>query len=246
MAASKMSILTSALVLMGAFAPGAIATDAPLSACSSTEAPVSSQIGTATSDGQVLYSWSVCSVIHATNCEVSTSTSAPAPESIPVVAPSGPVASSAATQGQTTGAGGASSAPPGGQPGNPSQTASGSIPPGPGYSVPPAVTGTGVTNPTESATGTAPAGESTPILTPTTDSAGHPTTITNTPVHSGHSGSGSASGSGANPSASGTEGGSPSGTTGAPGTSATGAGAMLNAFPGVILGAAGMAAVYFL
>ncbi|KAF7555131.1 hypothetical protein G7046_g6625 [Stylonectria norvegica] len=241
MASSKMNIFTGSLALVGALAPAVIATD-HLSACSTTEPAVTQEAGSTTTNGQVLYSWEICSVIHSTDCQVSVSTSGYAPPPTATAsASSAPGVSSKPGQGESTVPnGGYTSVPGGSQPGKPSQTAPGESVPGggsePPYTAPPPP----ASEPSQPGTGSAPV-ETIPTVITATDSSGHPTLVTSSAYVTG-----SASESASEPNPTATGGNVPSGTTGAPDTTATGAASMPAAVPFAMamLVAAGIAVVF--
>ncbi|KPM44243.1 hypothetical protein AK830_g2304 [Neonectria ditissima] len=234
MAVFKMNALASVMALVGVFASASVAT-ASYSDCSSTLPIVTQEYGSTTSDGTALYTWSVCTVVHNTQCEVASS--------IDTAVPSVPTAAT------VPGPGGLSSYGEGehytsvhgeNQPSLSVSVPQGSVPAGgsqPGYSVPAsgATTGTGE--------GSQPSvtGET---VTGATHASGHSSSVYPVPSD-GTSGSASDSytGTETNPTATGDEATS-SGASGTP--TATGAATMLDPVSAAILGVAGMVAAIIL
>ncbi|KAF5027273.1 hypothetical protein F66182_616 [Fusarium sp. NRRL 66182] len=266
MAVFNLKALASVLALIAPL--GVSATDdgqTSLSAQTLTDAPVTEQYGSATSDGSVLYTMSVCVVTHQTECSE-------------VISTGGEVLPSAATNEASIPVGGQPSVPAGGEPttyhgegisspteGVPAPSETGLQPSGvptgsePGYSVPAAGTAPGEQPVPVPSNGGEPVpvpsdgGEPVPVpsvIISTTDASGNPTVLT-TAYDDEPSVTGTATVTGSetvyetavsgsytevNPSsAEETEESTPTGT---PGVTATGAGSTLS--PGAILGLAGI------
>ncbi|KAJ4255521.1 hypothetical protein NW762_009518 [Fusarium torreyae] len=185
MAVFKLKALASVLAIVAPYVAGTgVDGETGLSAQISTDAAVTQQVGSATSDGTILYTMSVCAVTHQTECTMVVSTSGEALPSVVTNMPSVPV-------------GGQPSVPAGGEPttyhgegmsspseGAPAPSETGVEPSGasaisePGYSAP---------------AGTSPGGEPVPVPVPsgggepvtipsviisTTDASGNPTVLT--------------------------------------------------------------------
>ncbi|GAB0132115.1 hypothetical protein EsDP_00000559 [Epichloe bromicola] len=79
MSASKMTVFTGAVALLGAFATGGLAQS--LSNAQSTQTLQPSPVGTTTSNGALLVSMNYCTVVMNTQCQMSVMTSAAPPPS---------------------------------------------------------------------------------------------------------------------------------------------------------------------
>ncbi|KAH8706459.1 hypothetical protein BGZ61DRAFT_531647 [Ilyonectria robusta] len=231
MAVFKINALASVVALLGVFASTTIA-EAAYSDCSSTLPPVTQESGLTTSEGTVLFTWSVCNIVHQTACSVSTSVSGgapPAPTDVAATVPGEGQISSYAEAEHGTSVHGEN---------EPSQSVPyESVPAGgsqPGYSVPP-----------PRATGPGESGQpSVPGETPTaaTYASGNPSSAYPEPSD-GYSDNASHSRTGTNPTA--TDGETPSGASGTPTSTATGAATMANPLSAAILGVAGMVVAIF-
>ncbi|KAF4966291.1 hypothetical protein FSARC_6024 [Fusarium sarcochroum] len=185
MAVFKLKALASVLAIVAPYVAGTgVDGETALSAQISTDAAVTLQYGSATSDGTVLYTMSVCAVTHQTECTMVISTSGEALPSVATNEPSVPV-------------GGEPSVPAGGEPttyhgegmsslseGVPAPSETGVEPTGasavsePGYSAPAG------TSPGEGPVPVpVPSGGGEPVPIPsviisTTDASGNPTVLT--------------------------------------------------------------------
>ncbi|KAF7546382.1 hypothetical protein G7Z17_g8473 [Cylindrodendrum hubeiense] len=233
MAVFKINNLASAMALLGVFASTVLA-EAAYSDCSSTLPPVTQETGLTTSEGTVLYTWSVCTVVHQTACSVDTSISGAVPPPVPTgsaatVPGEGEISSYAEAEHETSVHG----------ENQPSQSvpyesipASGSQP---GYSAPPP----GATGPGESGQPSVP-GETATAVTYT---SGNPSSAYPEPSDD-YSDSASHSHPGSYPT--GTDGETtPTGASGTPTSTATGAATMANPLSAAILGVAGMIVAIF-
>lgn len=217
--------------------------------CSSTLPPVTQESGLTTSEGTltnrqhhsfkanntvgtVLFTWSVCNIVHQTTCSVSTSVSGgvpPAPTDVAATVPGEGQISSYAEAEHGTSVHGEN---------EPSQSVPyESVPAGgsqPGYSVPPP----GATGPGESGQPSVPGETSTAA----TGASGNPSSAYPEPSD-GYSDNASHSRTGTNPTA--TDGETPTGASGTPTSTATGAATMVNPLSAAILGVAGMVIAIF-
>ncbi|KAM5351803.1 hypothetical protein ACJ41O_004526 [Fusarium nematophilum] len=237
MAAFKINALAKALALLGAFATGAVA-EAALSGYTTTESPVTQQHGATTSDGVILYTMSVCTIVHQTECSMTMSTGGQVPSAPATDLPSVPA------EGQPTSYHGQGETSPGEGLPEPSETgphASAATGDEPGYTAPPA-DGTAPGEPGEPVPSGEPAPSGEPVPAPsvvsTTDASGNPTVLTT--AYDEPSGTASGSESGVSPSPTGDNDGEETPVTSTPGVTATGAAAMPNAAPLAALGIAGM------
>ncbi|KAF4980901.1 hypothetical protein FZEAL_3186 [Fusarium zealandicum] len=263
MAVFKIKTLASALAVLGVFATGAAA-EAALSAETSTDAPVTQQHGSTTSDGMLLYTMSICTITHQTECSMVMSTGGEVPPPAETNEPSVPAEGEPTTyhgEGETfpgegypepSETGPHATVLTGSQPG---YTAPGATAPGesgePGESVP-APSGVPVPVPSGEPV-PAPSGEPVPVpsVISTTDASGNPTVLTT--AYDEPSGTAvtdtvtdtatdTASGSltDAYPSSTGEI--DETAVTGTPTVTATGAGTMPTAAPAAVFGLAGMLA----
>ncbi|KAF5010703.1 hypothetical protein FDECE_3163 [Fusarium decemcellulare] len=193
MAVFKIKTLASALAILGAFAVGAIAdgADAALSAQTVTEPPVTQEVASATSDGMILYTMSVCTVTHQTECSMVMSTGGqvpPAETNEPSVPADGepttvhkqdePSLSEGYPKPSESGPDGG--VPTGSQPGYSAPPGEGNVPSQPGEPVPvPLPSGESMPAP-PGETVSAPSGETAPVpsVISTTDASGNPTVST--------------------------------------------------------------------
>ncbi|KAH6891319.1 hypothetical protein B0T10DRAFT_458711 [Thelonectria olida] len=229
----KMNALACALAFAGLV--GSVAAADASYYCSSTLSVVTQEAGATTSEGTVLSTWSMCTIVEQTHCEGVTSTGGENPPP----APTGDASDSASVPGEGSptsyGEGEGDSSTYHGQ-GEGTQ------------SVPGATTAASATQPvysppfTDGGHGSIPPGE-----TPTAVTDGVPSSAINTAATGHESGSGSHSYTGTLPTGTGTDGeGSttgPSDATGTPpATTATGAASMHIPVPAAVLGVAGMVA----
>ncbi|KAH7155155.1 hypothetical protein B0J13DRAFT_604200 [Dactylonectria estremocensis] len=230
----KINALVCAMTLLGVFASTALSS-AAYSDCSSTLPPVTQESGLTTSEGTVLYTWSVCTVVHQTACAVESSVSAnvpppPAPTgSVETLPGDGQISSYADTEHETSIHGedhGSLTVPYESVPATGSQ---------PGYSAPPP----GATGPAESGEPSVPGETATAV----TDESGSLSSVYLEPTNDALD-TGSLSSIGFNPTA--TSGKSePSGVSGTPTVTATGAATMANAQPAGMLFLVGMVIAIF-
>ncbi|KAH7156892.1 hypothetical protein EDB81DRAFT_788262 [Dactylonectria macrodidyma] len=229
----KINALLRAMTLVGVFASAALAS-AAYSDCSSTLPPVTQESGLTTSEGTVLYTWSVCTVVHQTACAVESSIGANAPPpastgSVETLPSDGQISSYADAEHETSIHGedhGSLTVPYESAPATGSQ---------PGYSAPPP----GATGPGESGEPSVPS-ETPTAATDTSDSlsSSYPQPTDDA------SDTGSLSGTGFNPTATSGET-APSGASGTPTVTATGAATMAGAHSAVVLFVVGMIAAIF-